>query len=116
MVMSGSEKGLRLTLGGAPNTWHTLGEHPGLYHPQIPTLLRLVGRDEEWASSLHDDDGCPVSLVDVAAKDASRFEEAFLEACGERDSAAVRATARPASGAELDRIKSEAAQAAGAGE
>jgi hypothetical protein len=116
MVMAGSEKALRLTLGGAPNTWHTLGEHPGLYHPTIPTLLRLVGRDEEWAQALHDDEGCPVEVVSVAAKDAPAAEDAFLEACGERDSAAVRAMARPASGAESDRIKSEAAQAAGVGE
>lgn len=101
------EAALRLNLPGAPPTWHTVGQHPGLYHPQIPTLLRLVGRDEEWAQRLHDDPGCHVELVRVAASDIAAAEAAFEEACDASVAGVGSALRRGGKGAEADRVKAE---------
>lgn len=63
---------LRLTLGGAPATWHVVAGLPGAYHPD---RLTPAGGGQGWpavaqARAAGTDPGCPVELVAVTAADA----------------------------------------------
>jgi len=73
--------GLVLTLGGAPNTWHSVNGFDGLYHPSIPVLLDDVGVHEEQAQAAHANEGCPLALVEVKDEAASReaLQQALLD-------------------------------------
>lgn len=57
-------QGLRHSLGGAPQTWHTVEGLPGLYHPTKPVSLPV---DLATAKKWHEDPGCPVELVAASA-------------------------------------------------
>lgn len=63
--------GLRLTLPGAPSTWHHLPDHGVWLHPKHPTPVGGPGEPTQAAAkAMADDPGCPVELVavdDVAA-------------------------------------------------
>ena len=61
---------LRLSLGGAPSTWHVVGDISGMFHPDIPTPLSLLGVDAETAQAWHDEQGMPLELVTISEKDA----------------------------------------------
>lgn len=73
-----SAKGLVLTLGGAPNTWHTVDGYDGLFHPVHPVLIEDIGLDLERAQKAHDKPGTCLELVDVDDPDAAR--ENYAEA------------------------------------
>lgn len=79
----GAVPALRLTLGGAPNVFHTLGEYPGLWHPTIAVPVDVVDGDETWAQARHDEAGCPVELVYLTEAEAAAGREAFAKASGE---------------------------------
>jgi hypothetical protein len=57
---------LRLSLGGAPATWHTVDGLSGLFHPDIPVPVP-EGAD---AMALSKDPGCPLERVLLSANDA----------------------------------------------
>lgn len=62
--------GLVLSLGNAPNTWHTVEGYPGYFHPKIPVPVDAVGfPDGALASAGHKAPGCPLKLVKASAKD-----------------------------------------------
>lgn len=69
---------LLLSLGGAPNTWHTV-TGVGLLHPLKPVL---VG-DIEQAKSWHDDPGCPVELVTASKAQLEASERELQEMRGQ---------------------------------
>lgn len=79
----GAIPALRFNLGGAPNTWHFMPAHPGLWHPQIAVPIDVVEGDTDWAQQLHDDPGCPVELVYLTATEAEAGREAYADASGE---------------------------------
>lgn len=109
----GTVLALRLTLGGAPIGWHTVGEHPGLYHPVIAVPVDEVGGTAEWAERLSADPGCPVEVVMVTETDAEAGRVAYLEATGHSRRGVLAAAQRPSSGAEADRVLAEHAQGRG---
>ena len=104
---------LRLSLGGAPAGWHTVGEHPGLYHPVIAVPIDEPGGDEAWAQRLHDDPGCPLELVHVTDDEAEAGRAAYLAATGHSRRGVLAAVQRASSGAEADRVLAEHAQGRG---
>jgi hypothetical protein len=67
---------LRLTLGGAPNTWHTVDGLPGHFHPQIPAPVGGPGECPLEAAQLYADmPGAPVELCDLAPAQAQETRE-----------------------------------------
>lgn len=59
-------QGLRLTLGGAPDTPHTIPGVPGLFRPNVPTPVGGPGEiDAKLAKKLHDDKKVDLELVDI---------------------------------------------------
>lgn len=73
-------KGLRLTLGNAPATWHTVDGLPGYFHPDIAVPIGEIGAVDATNAKKHDkDEGCPVGLVSVTEKDLQRAREALSE-------------------------------------
>ena len=89
---------LRLVLGGAPATWHFLGDKPGMYHPTIPVPLDAVGVTAETAQAWHDHEGVPVELVQITETEAAAARALFPQAVEEAALAA--AHARLVTGAE----------------
>lgn len=74
------QKALRLTLGGAPESWHTVAGLSGHFHPSIPTPVGGPGEvpvdvAEEYAKQ----DGAPVELVDVTAEQAQKAREEIAQ-------------------------------------
>lgn len=69
-------QGLRLTLGGAPNTPHTIVGIPGVYRPGDPVPVGGPGElSEDGAKGLHENAAVPLELVSVPAKDLDRLRE-----------------------------------------
>jgi len=92
----GAHPALRLSLGGAPATWHTVGEYPGLWHPHIPVPVSVLDGDEAWAQARHDDPGCHLELVYLSDKEAEAGAEAYADAVKEsREEVLARLTQRP---------------------
>ena len=59
--------GLRLNLGGAPETPHVVDGLPGLYWPTHPTPLDVIdGIDPARAQELHADPGVPLAFEEIA--------------------------------------------------
>lgn len=88
----GAIQALRLTLPGAPSTWHFLSGMPGLYHPDFAVPLDVLGVDEEQAKKWSKAKGCPVELEDATSADAKAGREAYAVAVsgateGTRDAA-----------------------------
>lgn len=66
-------KGLLLTLGGAPETWHTVEGLPGYFHPKIPVPVGEPGfAPLEAAEAAHKATGTPLKLVTVKNCDEGR--------------------------------------------
>lgn len=87
-------KALRLTLGGAPDTWHTVVGLPGWFHTQIPVPVGGPGDPPlELAESAAKDDGCPVVLVHISDKDADEARQAVRDLAAHA-AVAVRTAAR----------------------
>ena len=106
------QKALRLTLGGAPDTWHTVVGLPGHYHPSIPAPVGGPGETPvDVAEQVATDPGCPVELVDITAEQAAqaRDELAALRVGAVR---AVREAIRNGDG-ETPNVKSEQAAVSG---
>lgn len=73
-------KGLKLTLGNAPNTWHTVEGLPGFFHPQIIVPVDEPGFVPAGAAKQHhQDDGCPVALVNATQKDLDAGRETLTD-------------------------------------
>ena len=71
--MAEKNYGLRLTVAGAPNTPHTVGQVPGLFRPDIPTPVGGPGElDLKFARELDADKSIPLELVEVKAVDKAR--------------------------------------------
>lgn len=66
--------GLRLTLGGAPNTPHVVPGLPGYYRPDIPTPVGGDGELSLEAAREADKGSEEVELVAMTAKEASDAE------------------------------------------
>jgi hypothetical protein len=73
-------KALRLTLGGAPLTYHYIQGLSGMFHPEIPTPIESLGLSEEDAKALSDNDSIPLELVDVTETEAKAGSKALAEA------------------------------------
>lgn len=66
-------KGLLLTLGGAPETWHTVEGFPGYFHPRIPVPVGEPGFTPlEAAQAATKAEGTPLKLVTVKNCDEGR--------------------------------------------
>jgi hypothetical protein len=103
--------GLRLTLGGAPDTPHTVAGLPGLYRPGAPTPVGGPGEATlEQAQAAHDAAGVPVELVEIPSGDLDRLRGEQTEQRQAARSAARKQ--RRASAVESDRIDDETAAAA----
>lgn len=77
----GAIAALRLTLPGAPHTWHTVGDI-GLFSPDLAVPLDTLGITEERAKQLDKDKGCPVSLEHISKEDAEAASDAYASASG----------------------------------
>lgn len=67
---------LRLTLGNAPHTWHSVQDLPGFYHPDIPAPVGGPGEASvEAAKAASKDEGCAVKLEQISAADAKHARE-----------------------------------------
>jgi hypothetical protein len=102
--------GLRLTVGGAPDTPHVIPTIPGVYRPGAPAPVGGPGElDLAEARRLAADDSVPLELVEVPDPDAEREWVAEARA---HSRAAVRASLVEArqtdSEMEVERIKDEA--------
>jgi hypothetical protein len=72
------EQGLRLTVGGAPNTPHIVPGLPGFYYPDKPTP---VGGDGEASVEQAEKaaEGSTVEIVHITPKEAGDAREALTE-------------------------------------
>ena len=69
-------KGLRLTVGGAPEVPHTIPGVPGLYLPNRPVPVGGPGElDEKSAKALNDDKTVPLEVVDVPKGKVDEFRQ-----------------------------------------
>lgn len=78
-MASNKRFGLRLTLGGAPNTFHTIPGLPGHYHPSIP---QPVGGEGELGLSFArklDKGSEEVELVELSEREAGEATKAHTE-------------------------------------
>lgn len=85
--MSGSKKAapkvpaLKLSLGGAPSTWHSVDGLPGFYHPDHPTPVGGPGEAPlELAREYSANDGAPVELVEITERQAETARELVADA------------------------------------
>lgn len=77
----GATQALRLTLPGAPSTWHSLGGIDGLFHPDYAVPLDVLGLDEAAAKALVKRvEG--LHLVQSSADDAKAARAAYADATG----------------------------------
>lgn len=68
--------GLRLTLPGAPNTPHVVGDLPGHYRPDVPTPVGGPGEvSVEAARQLAEPAGVPLELVEIKTGEVAEAEE-----------------------------------------
>lgn len=79
-TQKGATPALRLTLPGAPKTWHHLGGIDGLYHPDYAVPLDVLGLDEAAARTLVK--GVPLTLEQASAADADAARAAYAEHTG----------------------------------
>lgn len=64
---------LKLTLGGAPLTWHSVTGLIGFYHPDIPTPVGGPGECSlALAKEAAADEGAPVELVQISEVTAAK--------------------------------------------
>jgi hypothetical protein len=111
---SGKVPALKLTLGGAPFSWHTIG-NVAYVHPSIPSPVGGPGECTlEQAEALDQDQGAEVELVHVTEKQAEDGRAARELARDEGISAAreARRQGKKATAEEAERVKDEAATAA----
>lgn len=104
---------LKLTLGGAPETWHIVGS-VAYVHPVIPSPVGGKGEPSvEVAEKLSDDPGCEVKLVQITAAQAAdaREQRDGARSAGIGAAREVR-RAKDAPAAEAEKFSTEAAAAA----
>lgn len=109
----GAVPALRFTLGGAPPTFHTVGELPGLWHPTIAVPVDVLGLDEEWAQKVSNEKGVPLELVLIPEDAADAGREAYGHAMGLSRKAVLEAARHPVAGAHADRVLAEHAHGKG---
>jgi hypothetical protein len=112
---SGKVPALKLTLGGAPNTPHWVGDLPGFFLPDRPTPVG--GEDdrisEEQANEAASRRGTPLELVHISEQEADsnrRFMHEYREAAR---GAIVSARKSLASDIEASQLSDEARAVAG---
>jgi hypothetical protein len=111
---SGKVPALKLTLGGAPFSWHTIS-NLAYVHPTIPSPVDGPGECTlEQAKALAEDEGAEVELVYVTEKQAEDGRAARELARDEGISAAreTRRQGKKATAEEAERFNEEAATAA----
>jgi hypothetical protein len=111
---SGKVPALKLTLGGAPNEWHTIGSD-AYVHPTIPSPVGGDGECSlERAKELDKLEGADVELVYVTEKQAEEGRASRDAARNAGVSAAreVRKQGKEATAEEAERLKDEVAVAA----
>lgn len=107
--MASKIKGLRLTVGGAPNTPHIVPGLPGLYYPHKATPVGGPGEaTEEQAKEATKGRGSAVELVDMTAKEVDEARESLAEV---REAArkGILERRRDAEGAEAELVRDQAA-------
>lgn len=107
--------GLRLTLGGAPNTPHVI---PGLGYVQVDPPAPVGGPGEpslERARRAAEDPGCSVELVELTAKEATAARE-HMVGVRERGARGLMWTERNDPAMPQETIDDEAAALRGGGE
>lgn len=109
--------GLKLTLGGAPNTPHILpavGDQPGVpgfYRPDQATPVGGPGECSlERAQAADADPNCPVELVELTDSEATKLRGATATT-----KAAAKTAAKQNRKVEPDRAKDELAAISGGG-
>lgn len=77
--------GLRLTLGGAPNTPHAIPGVPGYFWPDFPTPVGGEGDaiSLDAAHRYHDDPGMHLELVEYPASDEQGHRDRVAATIGE---------------------------------
>ena len=103
----------RLTLGGAPESWHTVVGLPRHYHPSLPTPLDQPGLPPlavvEAFLAAHP--AAPVELVEIDLKDVDRLSEQARDQTTQGARAA--AAARRAGDGETPHVKAQTAAVSG---
>lgn len=114
--MATKEKGLRLTVGGAPNTPHIVPGLPGFYYPHKATPVGGPGEATlEQAKEAAKGRGAAVELVEMSQKEVDDAREALAEV-SEAARKGVLERRRDAEGAEADLVREHAAALSGAKE
>lgn len=102
-------KGLRLILGGAPDTPHQVADLPGYYLPSRVTPVGGPGEaSEEQAKEAAARDGAVVELVEISEAQAER-ERDFQAELVVRGRQGVLDMRRRAKGDEIERVRREEA-------
>jgi len=109
--VKGAQKALRLSLPGAPETWHYIPGLPGLFHPVTPTPVESIGLADDEAKAFGDNESLHVELVDVTADEAKAANEALAAAGFEALSGVRSALPDRETSEERDRLLAGAASA-----
>lgn len=115
--MSKSTKGLalRLTLGGAPSTPHTITGLPGLYRAGELTPVGGAGEpSEEQAREADSKRGTPVELVEVTAAELDKARERHQDDVAHARDGLIAARKAGPSGAEVEQVNDERTATSGA--
>ena len=75
--MADKRYGLRLTLGGAPNTPHLVPGLPGYFRPDVPTPVGGDGELTLEAAREVSKSNSPVELVELKPKEADEAKELY---------------------------------------
>lgn len=110
MAKSTKQYGLRLTLGGAPDTPHQFPGFPGLYRPSRPTPVGGPGEATlEQAQEVDKKRGFPLELVEMTAKEVDEAREGHLVDLDDARHGIVAHRKAEPTGAEIEQIKDEMA-------
>ena len=106
---------LKLTLGGAPETWHIV-EGGGYVHPRVPSPVAGPGEPSlAAAEKLSADPGCAVTLVRITSAQAeqARKTRAAARSAGIAAARETRRAGKSAPASEAEKFRNEVAAAAG---
>lgn len=105
-MASAKSQGLRLALGGAPNTPHTVPGFPGLYRPDVPTPVVELGlmtlAEAKDAAKNHPD---AFELVDIANVDEAL--DAYDDAVADSKNAQREVRRRRPKGGDAQQLQDE---------
>lgn len=107
--MAQKNYGLRLKLGGAPDTPHVISGVPGLYWPSAPTPVGGPGDavTDEDAKRYSAQEGIPLELIEFPASERQMHEERIAAAMEEAMTGIASARRDGPEGNEADRINDQ---------